>query len=111
MLHMSVRIQGFEEFTDELDQLQERAESINGETEVSMAELFPPDFMQTYTNYESIAEFFERSPWTVETENDLQQIPEKKFDAYIDEHTGFSSWDAMLSAAAREWVVQQLNIR
>ncbi|WP_436930114.1 hypothetical protein [Halosimplex halobium] len=105
---MSVEIRGFEELADELDRLQDRTEAVDGETAVSFAELFPEDFMQTHTEFESIRQFFEASPWTVESEADFDRIPGEQFDAYVDEHTGFNSWEAMLSAAAREWIGREL---
>lgn len=105
---MSVQIRGFEEYGEELDRLRDRTDSIDGRDAVSITELFPADFMQTYTEFESIARFFEESPWTVETEDDFEAVPADEFDAYVDEHTGFSSWEAMLSAGAREWVSRQL---
>ena len=105
---MSVEIEGFEELEDEIDRLQQRAGSVEGENSVSFAELFPEDFMQTYTEFESIQAFFDASPWTVDNEADFERIPEDAFDSYVDEHTGFNTWEAMLSAAAREWISRQL---
>ena len=99
---MSVEISSFEDFTDELDELQERVETIDGKKAVSITELFPPDFMQTFSEFDSIQQFFGESPWTVESEADFRAIPEDPFDAYVDDHTGFDSWETMLSAAARE---------
>lgn len=107
---MSIQIQGFEELSDELDRLSNRAESVHGSNEIPLDELFPDDFMVTYTEFETVAEFFESSPWTVETEEDFERIPEDDFDNYVDRHTGFSSWEAMLSAAAREWVSRQIGL-
>jgi hypothetical protein len=106
---MSVEIEGFEEMADQLDRLGERAESGERTNVVSFDELFPEDFMRTYTDYESIEAFFAASPWTVETEADFKQIPEVELDEYVAEHTGFNSWEAMLSVAAREWLNQQLS--
>lgn len=107
---MSVHIEGFDEFKDELEQLSERAKGIDGGNEVPMDELFRPDFMRTHTKFDSLDEFFEESPWTVESRDDFKQIPEDEFDEYVNEHTGFNSWDAMLSSAGREWVARQLGI-
>lgn len=105
---MSVEIKGFEELADELDRLRERSESLDGENAVSFTELFPEDFMVTYTEFATIREFFDASPWTVESDTDFERIPEDEFDAYVNEHTGFSDWEAMLSAAAREWIGREL---
>jgi hypothetical protein len=106
---MSVQIEGFEELADTLDDLQRNLEGVSGEREVPMSELFPESFMRTYTEFDSVGALFDSSPWEIETEKDLKQIPETEFDDYIDAHTGFSSWDAMLTAAAREWVTRQLE--
>lgn len=107
---MSVEIEGFEELTEKLNRLKKNAEAVDGENAVSFDELFTPNFMRTYTEYDSIETFFERSPWTVETQDDFERIPEDDFDHYVDEHTGFNSWEAMLSAAAREWLGRQLAV-
>lgn len=107
---MSVHIEGFDEFREELDQLKERTKDLDGGNEIPMDELFRSDFMQTYTEFDSIADFFEESPWNVQSQEDFKQIPEDKFDQYVDTHTGFNSWEAMLKAAGREWVARQLNL-
>ena len=107
---MTVEISGFEDFADELNELEDRVETIDGKNSVSTTELFQSDFMQTYSEFESIQEFFEESPWTVESEADFGSIPEDTFDAYVDDHTGFDSWETMLSAAAREWVGRELAV-
>lgn len=105
---MSVEIRGFEELADELDQLQERVDAVDGETSVSFDELFPTDFMETYTEFGSIEAFLEASPWTVESDADFEAIPGDEFDEYVDDHTEFDTWEAMLSAAAREWIGRKL---
>ena len=105
---MSVEIRGFEEMEDELARLQEQLESFDGSHELSMSELFTKDFMTTYTDFDSIQELFEASPWTVESQENFEQIPVDEFDEFVDEYTGFNSWEVMLSAAGREWVTRQL---
>lgn len=107
---MSVEIEGFEELEDELDRLQEQLEGLDGENAVAFPELFPENFMATYTEFESITAFFDASPWTVESDEDFEHIPEDAFDEYVDEHTGFDDWETMLSVAAREWVSRKLAV-
>lgn len=102
---MSVRIEGFEELAEQL----EEASSSGVDRDVPMEELFTDGFMATNTAFDSISEFFEESPWSVESEADFHSIDEDAFDGYVDEHTGFSSWEAMLSAAAREWLTRQIS--
>lgn len=106
---MSVEIEGFEELTDELDRLAVNAGASEGTLDVSFDELFTSDFMRTFSDHDSIDAFFEASPWTVESTEDFDRIPSAEFDAYVADHTGFNSWDAMLAAAAREWLSRQLS--
>jgi hypothetical protein len=100
---MSVEITGFEELGD----LRDRLDSAGGE--VPMTELFPPDFMTNYTEFEDFDQFLERSRWEIETQADFEEIPEDQFDEYVDERTGFDSWETMLSAAGREYVMRQVD--
>jgi hypothetical protein len=107
---MSVHIEGFEDFDEELQDLQERADELDGRSEIPMDQLFTESFMQSYTPFSSLAAFFDDSPWTVETKEDFKSIPEDEFDRYVDEHTGFDDWETMLQAAGREWVTRQLDL-
>lgn len=107
---MSVEIEGFEEMADQLDGLGDGAKSDDATSTVSFDELFPDNFMRTYTEYGSIETFFAESPWAVETEADFKRIPEAELDQYVTEHTGFNSWEAMLSVAAREWLNRRLSV-
>jgi hypothetical protein len=100
---MAVEITGF----DDLDGFRERVESANGEVPVD--ELFPADFMQNYTEFESFEAFLDRSPWTVETQSDFETIPADELDAYVRERTGFDSWEIMLSVGGREYVLRHTD--
>lgn len=103
---MSVQIEGFEELAD---QMVEVSASLDVDRNIPMDELFTDGFMATTTEFDSIAEFFEESPWTIGSEPDFHDIDEDDFDRYVDKHTGFSSWEAMLSSAAREWLTRQVS--
>lgn len=107
---MGIEIEGLDELQKELEKLTEQAENLHGENEVPMDELFTNGFMQTHTDFESLEEFFSNSPWEVETKDDFNKIPQSEFDAYVTKHTGFNDWDAMLSAAGREWITRQLGL-
>lgn len=102
---MSVEIRGFE---GEIDRLAERLDAVDGEATVCVAELFPGGFMETHTDFESIHQFFDASPWTIDAGRDVTSLPAAELDAYVSDHTGFKTWDAMLAAAGREWVTRQL---
>lgn len=97
---MAVEITGF----DDLDGFRERVDSSGGE--VPMDELFTPDFMQNYTEFETFEAFLDRSPWTVETQADFEAIPSDELDAFVEGRTGFDSWATMLSVGGREYVLR-----
>lgn len=97
---MAVEITGF----DDLDGLREHVESSGGE--VPMGELFTSDFMQNYTEFSSFEAFLGQSPWTVETQADFESIPADELDAYVEDRTGFDSWETMLSVGGREYVLR-----
>jgi hypothetical protein len=78
--------------------------------DVHFSELFTAQFMRTHTDeFGSFEEFLEESPWTVESEVDFEAIPEREFDEYVAGNTVFKDWESMMSAAAREWAVRQLD--
>ena len=104
---MSVQIEGFEDLADELER---ESELIDEGQSVSIDELFTDGFMTTNTEFDSISRFFGESPWTIESETDFENIDKDQFDRYVDKHTGFNSWETMLSTAAREWLTRQMPI-
>lgn len=106
---MSVRIEGLEGLADELESTRGRAATFDGDDAVAVSDLFTDGFMQTHTEFASIGEFFEESPWRVETDEDFERLPEAAFDDYVADHTGFNSWEAMLSTAGREWALRELS--
>jgi sugar/nucleoside kinase (ribokinase family) len=95
---------------DDLEELAERAEELDGENEVPLTELFNPSFMRKYTDFESLEEFLEESPWVVESEEDLDEIPDSPFNEYVKEHTVFSDQDEMMNKAGEEWTADQLGL-
>lgn len=103
-----VETNGFDELQDELNEMKETAQKLDGENEINFGELFNDSFMQDNTDFESIEAFFEKSPWTIENENDFDAIPESDLDDYVDEHTVFDDWEAMLGQAGENWVAKQL---
>lgn len=95
---------------NDLEELANLIEEFEGDHEVHLVELFSPNFMQKYTAFESLEELFEESPWTVESEEDLDNIPDEPFDDYIDEHTVFKDQDEMMNIAIDEWTAKQLGL-
>jgi hypothetical protein len=95
---------------NDLEELADRAQELDGENQVPLVELFNPNFMREYTDFESLEEFFEESPWTVESQEDLDEIPDDPFNKYVNEYTVFSDQDEMMGEAGEEWTADQLGL-
>lgn len=105
---MGVEMEGFDELQDDLEGMAEKAKELDGENEVPIEELFPDEFMEENTDFESLESFFRDSPWDWERD-DLEDIPEEKLDEYVRTHSQFSSWEEMMSEAGEIWAAKQLG--
>jgi hypothetical protein len=100
---MSVRIEGSDAFREAADRVALEGDERN----VSVSDLFTDRFMQTHTDFDDIESFFRESPLTAEENTGLEQTQNAAFDRYVVSHTGFDSWESMLSAGVREWILRQ----
>ena len=66
---------------------------------VSFTELFTPEFMRLYTQYESIEELLSSGGFEVNSEEDYEAIPDEDIDAHVAKTTNFRSWKEMLTEA------------
>lgn len=106
---------GFEIDTDNFARELEKA--IEKETELRLGqkneipfeELFTEQFMQLYTEFDSIWAFLDESPWTVESQEDFKAIPDDEFDDYVNEHTDFPRWKTMYKTAGKKYMERQLS--
>ena len=102
-----MKIHGFDELINSLDDLSRKAKSISGENEVSFDELFPVSFMKKYTKFNSIDEFEEQSDFDF---TDIENIDDAALDHYVSIHTNFSKWDDMLAEAGEQWTIRKLGL-
>jgi len=94
---------------DSLEDMEEKAEDLHGDQEVPISDLFTDDFMETHTSFGSLDEFFEQSPWDVESDEDIEAIPQDEMDDYVAENTDFPHTEGMTSKAGSEWAAKQLG--
>lgn len=106
---MDVEIEGLDELEDALNDMLGDVLELGEKNEFPFIELFPPDFMRLYTEFNDVEEFFDRSPWSVESQQDFEDIPQGPFDDYIDEHTDFPNWEVMQETAANKFLERQLS--
>lgn len=80
-----------------------------GENEVILQELYAPEFMQEYTEFDSIESLLEATKWDIQDEADLQEVPEEELDDHVEAHSEFSSWEEMKSAAGNALIQRRLD--
>lgn len=79
------------------------------QNEIPFTEFFPEEFMRLYTEFDSMEAFLDASPWEVEDQEDFRAIPDEPFDAYVDEHTDFPSWEVMYQTAGKRFMERRLE--
>ena len=87
----------------------DKIEELEGVNQIPINDLFNEIFMEKYTRFSSIDEFFETTEWEVEDKEDLEEIPEQELDTFVRDKTKFSSWEHMLNQAGKEWFKRQLE--
>ncbi len=105
-----IKLQGFNELSKKLEDLAEKAESINGAQEVPLDELLTPGFLAKHTRFLSTDELFEASGFNVQSAEDFEKIPDEEWESFIQQNTPFATWGEMLSAAGAEWAQKKLGI-
>ena len=106
---MGLKITGLDDLQRHLQDLQRRAESIAGQHDVPMPELFRSEFMLLNTEFESIEDLFAASSYKIQGSEDLAAIPDDDWDVFIRSKTRFASWEEMLQAAGQEYFARRLN--
>ena len=106
---MSFKIDGFDELEKQLKKIEDSVNEHAGTTEVGFDELFNPSFMKSYTDFNNMDEFFDKSPFEVETNEDFEKLDESELDLYVDKITRFSSWEEMLHKAGELYYAKKLG--
>lgn len=99
---------GFEFNEDAFDEIERKLKALEGE--VPLEEIFPPRFMRRYTDFGSIGEMLEESPFTIETQEDFDQLPVTDLDEFVAERTRFPSWGEMKAKAGEQYAANQLGL-
>ena len=107
---MSIKITGLDKFRRQLEEFQNKIESVSGEQSVPLNELLTPDFLATCSTFSSADELFERSGFKVESKEDFAAIPDEPWDEFIRSNTSFFNWKEMLQAAGAAWVKSKLEL-
>ncbi|MEA5466363.1 hypothetical protein [Leptothoe sp. PORK10 BA2] len=97
-------------WTPEGKQFLNRLEELSNSQQVSFSELFTQDFMQSYTQFQSLELMLEASGFSVESAEDFLAIPETEWDQFVSQTTQFSNWQEMQKTAAAELIKKKLGL-
>jgi hypothetical protein len=100
---------GLEELKRKLKKIEENGEKLEGQNSVPFTEVFPVEFMKKYTEFSSIDDMFNKSPFKIDSDEDFAAIDDKKWDDFIKTSTKFQTWEKMQEEAAVEWTKKQLG--
>lgn len=98
-------IKGSEVIEDESHCLQKG--TTDTKTPIFFNDLFAPEFMRLYTQYNSIEEFLSSGGFDVSSDEDYESIPDEAIDAYVLKTTNFNSWKEMLTEAIESYTSNQ----
>lgn len=107
---MKIKMDGFDDLEKQLKQMEKNIKEFEGGKDVGFEELFDPSFMKRHTNFNSINEFLDESPFTLETNEDFDNLEESELDKYVAETTKFSSWEEMLNTAGEIHLTKKLGL-
>lgn len=98
----------FDDLNKFFDDLQKKMNSANGE--VSFPELFNPNFMTTFTNFNDIGDFFSKSPFEIHSQDDFENIDKNELDKFVKGNTRFSSWEEMKNKAGEIYLTHKMGL-
>ncbi|MCY9225966.1 hypothetical protein MOF11_13120 [Bacillus haynesii] len=100
---------GFKEFDRKLKKMQQKASELEKGQELQLNELFTDSFMKKNTKFSSLDEMLDKSPFTIETQQDFESIPDDLWDNFVRENSKFFNWEEMQQEAANIYVAKQLG--
>ena len=76
-------VKGLKELQHSLERLQSNARSLHGTHHVPISDVLTNAFIQEHTRHQSVDEWFAASPFTIESQEDFQAIPDAEWDTYV----------------------------
>jgi hypothetical protein len=107
---MSVKVTGLRDLERKLKDISERAQKLQGPTNVPLSELLTSEFLKTCSRFNSVTEMFNASGLVITNADDFKAVPDYQWDEFIKQNTSFADWNQMLGAAARDWTKDKLGL-
>lgn len=106
---MSIKISGLDDLMNSFQDLQEKAESLDGK-EIPLEDLLNPEFIKRHSKAISLDDFFKQGGFSVTCDNDLESIPDDIINKYVSESTDFNTLNDMIEAATDEYLDEYLDL-
>ena len=97
-------LSGLEKFQQDLTR---KVENFNSKPK-TFADIFDTSFMNTYTKFSNINDFFNNGGFSINSKEDFENINETDLDKYVSENSSFSNWNEMQKTASVEYTKKQL---
>lgn len=81
--------------------------TIDSKDPIYFTDIFTPEFMRLYTQYDSIEKLLSYGGFEVNSEEDYEAIPDEAIDALVLKTTNFHSWKEMLTEAVEAYTRNQ----
>ena len=102
---VSVKITGN---LDGLKKLTSNAKNLKDQNQTKFGDIVTKEFIQSNTNFESLDDLFEKAGFKVETEEDIEAVPQEELDNFIRENTKFKGFSDLQVEAVTEFARKQL---
>jgi hypothetical protein len=89
---------------DKLKKLQRNLKKIQGQKQVSLPELLPDDFIQQYTDFQTLQAMADACGI------EAMEKQTAEFAKFISTHTRFGTWREMLEAAKAAYIKRKLGL-
>jgi hypothetical protein len=90
-------------FDELLKELQGQKTMQEDPNQVSLDVLFNESFMRKHSSFNNFGEFLENGNFQIQTQEEINNIPDELFDRHVVRVTDFSSWKSMLDTANKEY--------
>lgn len=107
-------MKGLDQLQRRLKDLERRARELDGQHQIPLADLFPPPFLRAHSRFSSLEDLEAKAHeqgFSLGSQEDWNNLPAEQWDAFIAEHTRFTTWKDMLGKGAAEWTSRQLGLK
>lgn len=104
---MYEKLCGIHEIQEQLDILEYRL--YEADTRGAFADLFPRDFMQQYTAFCSMKQFFTTGNFDIHTIKEITSVSMEELDDFVAASTSFECWRDMFCVAAMQLILRNIQ--